>query len=186
MSDRDEACLRPLRADDAGDVLAAFRSNPDMDRQGDVATVADAERYVSALVAPGSQHRSWAIAYRGRLVGLVDVSVDDENRSGWVSYWMHADFRGHGWMRRATATVVEWALSHWGLERLELGHRVNNPASGAIARAAGFVKEGTERAKFLIDGKRIDVDTYSRLPSDPAPAFEPLGTCEASPSSPTR
>ena len=78
-------------------------------------------------------------------------------------------------MARAAATVANRALrpgeeGGFGLERLELGHRVNNPASGAVARAAGFVHEGTERAKFLIDGERIDVLTYGRLRSDPFPA----------------
>ena len=58
--------------------------------------------------------------------------------------------------------------------RLELGHRVNNPESGAVAVAAGFVKEGTERAKFLVDGERIDVHTYSRLRTDPWPEHVPL------------
>ena len=77
-------------------------------------------------------------------------------------------------MSRAAATVANWALHERGLERLELGHRVNNPASGAVARSAGFVKEGTERGKFLIDGQRIDVDTYGRLRSDPAPTVTPL------------
>ena len=75
--------------------------------------------------------------------------------------------RGRGWTTRAAATVAEWALDHAGLERLELGHRVNNPASGAVARAAGFRKEGTQRGKFLIAGERVDVDTYGRLRTDP-------------------
>lgn len=57
---------------------------------------------------------------------------------------------------------------------LELGHRVNNPRSGAVARCAGFRKEGTERRKFLIDGERIDVDIYGRLRTDPFPSFEPI------------
>lgn len=67
--------------------------------------------------------------------------------------------RGRGVGSRAAATGAEWALATRGPERLELGHRVNNPASSAVARAAGFVKEGTEREKFLVDGQRIDVDT---------------------------
>ena len=108
------------------------------------------------------------------LVGLVCVSVDDENRSGWFWYWMTDAARGRGWTAAAAATIAKWALTTRGLERLELGHRVNNPASGAVARRAGFVKEGTEREKFLVDGQRIDVDTYGRLGSDPSPSFDPL------------
>jgi RimJ/RimL family protein N-acetyltransferase len=177
MSESVEVCLRPLRDGDAEGVLAAFEANADMARQGTVATLSDAERYVANLLAPGAPHRPWVIADRGRLVGLVCVSVDDENRSGWFWYWMTDAARGRGWMSRAAATVADRALTQWGLDRLELGHRVNNPASGAIARAAGFVKEGTERAKFLVQGQRIDVDTYGRLRSDPQPQFQPIEMC---------
>ncbi len=63
-------------------------------------------------------------------------------------------------------------MSQGGLERLELGHRVNNPASAAVAEAAGFVREGVERGKFLIAGARVDVTTYGRLVTDPMPATE--------------
>ncbi|WP_454301256.1 GNAT family N-acetyltransferase [Salana multivorans] len=168
------AVLRPLRANDVDDVLAAFRSNPDMARQGRVTTAAEATAYVDRLTDPAGAHRPWAIDLDGRLVGLVCVSIDAENRNGWFWYWLADRARGRGWMKRAAATVAEWALTTGGLDRLELGHRVNNPASGAVARAAGFVKEGTERQKFLVDGERIDVDTYSRLRTDPVPGTEPL------------
>ena len=89
-------------------------------------------------------------------------------------YWMTDRARGRGVMSRAAATVAEWALSERGLDRLELGHCVNNLASGVVARRAGFVKEGTQREKFLVDGERRDVDTYGRLKTDPRPAFHAL------------
>ncbi|MGO1317885.1 MAG: GNAT family N-acetyltransferase [Cellulomonadaceae bacterium] len=174
MPEKDGVHLRTLRPQDAPDVLAAFASSTDMARQGSVTTLGEAERYVASLLAPGSSHRPWAIDDDGRLVGLVCVSVDEENRTGWFWDWMNAAARGRGWASRAAATIADQALTQWGLERLELGHRVNNPASGAVAHAAGFIKEGTERAKFLVDGRRIDVDTYGRLRSDPAPRVAPL------------
>lgn len=170
----EEAHLRRLQSTDASTVQAAFASNPDMQRQGDVQSLDDAQEYVSRLIAPDSTHEAWGIAVDAGLVGLVSVTVDDSNRNGWFWYWMTDAARGRGWMSRAAATVANWALHERGLERLELGHRVNNPASGAVARSAGFVKEGTERGKFLIDGQRIDVDTYGRLRSDPAPTVTPL------------
>ena len=42
-------------------------------------------------------------------------------------------------------------LGEGRLHRLELGYRANNPGSAAVARAAGFVREGLEREKFLVD-----------------------------------
>ncbi|WP_425836613.1 GNAT family N-acetyltransferase [Microbacterium sp. PA5] len=163
--------LRRLRPTDACAVFDAFESNADMVRQGEVSTVVEAEHYVARLIAADSPHEAWAVAAGDTLVGLVCVTVDEANRNGWFWYWMSDAARGRGWMSRAAATVAEWALAVRGLQRLELGHRVNNPASGAIARHAGFVKEGTERAKFLLDGQRVDVDTYGRLASDPPPRF---------------
>lgn len=145
-----------------------------MVRQGDVRTLIDAKRYVARLIDPDSPHEPWVIAEDDDLRGLICVSVDEGNRSGWFWYWMTDSARGRGWTSRAAATVARWALSNRGLERLELGHRVNNPASGKVAARAGFVKEGIERGKFLIEGERIDVDTYGRLRSDPEPTFTPL------------
>lgn len=78
------------------------------------------------------------------------------------------------WLLEEDRALSPSAAGGWGLDRLELGHRMNNPASGAVARAAGFVQEGTERGKFLIDGERVDVLTYGRLRSDPGPAVPGL------------
>ena len=168
------AHLRPLSVNDAPEVYSAFQSNADMMRQGSIQSLEDARDYVANLIHPESHHRPWAIANGSLLIGLVCVSIDEQNKNGWFWYWMTEGARGQGIMSRAAATIANVALDEWGLDRLELGHRVNNPASGYVARAAGFIKEGTERAKFLVDGERIDVDTYGRLKSDPIPRIEQL------------
>lgn len=163
--------LRAVRPTDAPAVADAFASADDMSRQGPVADEASAGTYLEWLSEPG--RRGYAVTRDDLLVGLIGVTVDEANRSGWVFYWLHAAHRGRGLMQRAVATVCDQLLDE-GLERLELGHRVNNPASGAVARAAGFVQEGRERGKFLVDGERVDVLTYGRLASDPWPTIEHL------------
>lgn len=166
--------LRPVGEEDAPAVLAAFTSAPDMARQGDVTDLDTAQAHVEWLRT--GPRRAFAIEVDDRLVGVVALVVDRTNRNGWVFYWLHAEHRGRGVTARAAATVCDWALraDGGGLERLELGHRLNNPASGGVARAAGFVLEGRERGKFLVDGERVDVLTYGRLRSDPWPEVEPL------------
>ncbi|WP_235994945.1 GNAT family N-acetyltransferase [Nonomuraea montanisoli] len=53
-----------------------------------------------------------------------------------------------------------------GLFRLELGHRVDNPASCRVAAKAGFLAEGIERGKLVYDGVRHDVERHARLATD--------------------
>lgn len=116
--------------------------------------ITEAEASVTRRIDPGSPHEAWAIVNGDKLVGHVGITVDDANRSGWFWYWMADAARGSGWSARAAPTVAEWALTVRGLEPLELGHRVNNPASGTIAGRAGFIEEGTERATDVVRAVR--------------------------------
>ncbi len=161
--------LRRLHPDDAPAVLAAFRSAPDMSRQGEVTDLDGARGYVPRLIDGANVAFAVTTGKDASLVGLVGMTVDSTERSAWFFYWLHANFRDRGMMAKSAAQAADWALSLGGLERLELGHRANNPSSGAVARAAGFVLEGRQRGKFLIDGERVDVLTYGRLRSDPWP-----------------
>ncbi|TWP32746.1 GNAT family N-acetyltransferase [Leekyejoonella antrihumi] len=164
--------LRSFEAADAAAVLDAF-ADPEMARQGDVADLEQAAAWICAMTEGGLDRHVFAIDLDGTAVGAVGVTaIDRENRVGWFWYWLHRAHRGCGTASRAAATVSNWALSVGGLERLELGHRVNNPASGVVAEAAGFVREGVERGKFLIAGVRVDVLTYGRLITDPVPLTE--------------
>ncbi|RJN32168.1 GNAT family N-acetyltransferase [Nesterenkonia natronophila] len=167
--------IRRLRIDDAADVLAGFRADsPEMALQGEVTDLKSARTYIEFLTDAEEGNHGFALEIEHGCMGVVGINAATQHRLGWFFYWAHPQVRNRGLCSAAAATVANWALtSHeragGGFERLELGHRANNPASGAVARAAGFVREGTERRKLLINGERIDVHTYGRLPSDPPP-----------------
>lgn len=168
--------LRPLRADDTdvSAVLAAFTADPEgMSRQGPVRDAETARTYVEHLTGNAALEATAVCDAQG-LAGLVTVQRDGANLSGWVAYWMHPRLRGAGATGRAVATVADRALTDGGLGRLELGHRANNPASGGVARRAGFTQEGTQRGYFLIDGVRHDVHLWGRLAEDPPSGVDPL------------
>lgn len=162
--------VRRLEPRDSDGVLAAFLSSPDMGRQGLVRTASESDSYVARLLDPENHQVAWAVVDESdSLIGLIALTIDTANANGWFWYWMNARFRGLGLTSRAAATVANWALSDGGVHRLELGHRANNPASRGVALAAGFIQEGVEREKFLVEGARLDVLTYSRLRTDPVP-----------------
>lgn len=162
---------RGLDVRDAAAVLEAFRSAPDMARQGAVENMETAQAYVQArtdhtqgvtLVAVDAQDRARALAAASY--------YSPENRCAWVYYWAHAGARGQGVTSALVRVLSNWMIDECAVERLELGYRVNNPASGAVAAKAGFIVEGVERGKFLIDGQRIDAAIAARLHTDPRPA----------------
>ncbi|GAB3586728.1 hypothetical protein GCM10027445_65880 [Amycolatopsis endophytica] len=156
---------------DAPVVLAAARE-PLMARQfaTSVDTLDDAEAWVAARRDDHAAGRAFAFAVldeAGSAVGNVAVSnVERRHQTGWVSYWLLERGRGQGLAAGACRVLARWAFEEQQLFRLELGHRVDNPASCRVAVSAGFAVEGLERAKLQYGGTRFDVERHARLATD--------------------
>ena len=170
----EEFSVRQLSALDAGSVYEAFISHPDMRRQGDADTPAKAQAYVDALLNGEQSQFPLSITANDRLIGLVCGTLDHSNANAWIWYWMHKEYRGRSLTTRAVATLANYLFDDLDFYRLELGLRANNPGSRSVAENNGFLREGTEQGKFLVDGERIDVYTYARLRTDPPGAVAPL------------
>ncbi|MFC4334245.1 GNAT family N-acetyltransferase [Salininema proteolyticum] len=108
----------------------------------------------------------------GRALANIACAPIDEHDCGWVSYWTVPWARGKGVASRALSFLVPWWHDEAGVARLELGHRANNPASGAVALRAGFREEGVQRGKLRYDGVRYDTVVYGRLSEDPRPGTD--------------
>jgi len=169
--------LRPWVRADAPALRDAFLTTPDLMTQlggADLSTVVAAEAHIAGPLAADDAHRAWAIVDGGVAVGSVGVSaIDRRHDTAWLHYWLAGSGRGRGLATRALAGAASWAFAE-GLFRLELGHRVNNPASCRVATRAGFAAEGIERAKLRYGDERFDVETHARLATDPPPAVAPL------------
>ena len=152
--------------------MDALSADPGLARQLPAMSNQDEAR---AWIATLTGQWVFALVVDGLARGQVAVTgVDERHGTAWFSYWAHPLIRGRGLTSRAAATVADWAIRDARVRRLELGHRVNNPASGRVAERAGFVPEGIERAKLLYAGEAFDVRTMSRLASDPWPRYEPV------------
>ncbi|ROS31067.1 GNAT family N-acetyltransferase [Cellulomonas sp. PhB150] len=166
-----ELLLRPWRPDDAADLAAAASTTPDLAVQVGGADLLEPEasrRHLVAVDALRPTNLAFAITVDGHAVGNVGLSgIEHTHDTAWVSYWLATSARGQGLAGRAVATVARLAFAELGLFRLELGHRVNNPASCRVALAAGFPAEGLERAKLRYGRDRFDVETHARLATDP-------------------
>lgn len=185
--------LRYWQVSDAADLLTLYQQVEDLGRQLPVLlSLEDARGHIENSLLPAERRNVFALESEGKLAGLVAVTViaeDDEGKPdrGWVYYWAAPVIRGTGAMKESVRAVCDWALGESpqesevqlreglldcsiltkekspGLRRLELGYRTNNPASGAVAAAAGFMVEGVEREKFFYDGQAYDAVIAARL-----------------------
>ncbi len=166
--------LRPWREDDADAVYAA-QQDPDIRMWAGGRGVDTREDAVALLRRlTGSEDRaSWAVvdAATGALLGSVSVhSVDEYQAGAQVGYWTAPEARGRGVAAAAVDAACRWVFGALPVERVELCHAVENPASGRVAEKAGFTYEGHLRRSYRYgDGVKRDELIWSRLSDDAAP-----------------
>ncbi|MYW03018.1 GNAT family N-acetyltransferase [Streptomyces sp. SID3343] len=166
-----EFALRPWEAGDAEVVVGAFAA-PEMSRQAsrEILSAADAHLWLSDRERDrqAGTGYSWAVVGRNAAVlGCVAVTaVDRRHDTGWVSYWTVEAARGRGVAAAGVRAAARWAFAELKLYRLELGHRLDNPASCRVAERAGFVVEGVQRGKLRYGDVRHDVELHARLATD--------------------
>ncbi|MGW6916369.1 GNAT family N-acetyltransferase [Kitasatospora sp. NPDC054939] len=163
--------LRPWRPEDAAALVEAYR-DPVLRHWTTSVVTNEAE----ALHWIRTQQQGWEAgdrlsfavleaapnAPRGPLVGNVVLKrADPGGPSAEVGYWTAAHARGKGVAPRALEALTAWAFDRLGpdgaqrLERLELLHQVDNPASCRVAEKTGYAFDRVLSAlppEFPLDG----------------------------------
>ncbi len=103
-------------------------------------------------------------------VGLVVLPRRPQEGVLGLGYWVVPAARGHGVAARAVALATRWALDGARADRVEAWVEPENEPSRRTLLRNGFVHEGRLRSFMAFAGVRTDLDVYSRLPGDPAPA----------------
>jgi RimJ/RimL family protein N-acetyltransferase len=118
--------------------------------------------------AAGGPRRAFAIRTLPdqALAGGCELRIEGDGRAA-LSYWIFPAFRGRGLASRAVRLVTAWAFAQLEVARVELLIEPDNHASLAVARAAGFTREGLLRGHTSVGDCRTDMVSWSRLPSDP-------------------
>ena len=102
-----------------------------------------------------------------QLAGVIVLGwIQAAHRSASVSYWLGEEFTGRGLATSALVLISRFAFETLGLNRLEISASVQNPASIAVARRAGFAEEGACREYEYINGHFEDHLRLSLLAKD--------------------
>ena len=124
-------------------------------------TETDAEWWFSFLERmPEPTH--WAIEVAGHAVGGIGIILGEGiyAKSARFGYWLGEDYWGCGIMTEAVKVVAPYAMSHFGIVRLDSPVFAWNAASMRVLEKCGFVKEGVSFASAFKDGEVIDQILY--------------------------
>ncbi|MFD7961866.1 GNAT family N-acetyltransferase [Streptomyces zaomyceticus] len=160
--------VRPWHVDDVAELVEVYR-DPDLRRRVRVPM----EHEADGLAWVEAQQKGWATGARfclavvedsfgsepQRLAGSVVLKEVASGKPGAeVGYWTAAASRGRGVAPRALEALTGWAFDAFeadGLERIELLHQVDNPASCRVAEKCGYAFDRLLPAmppEFPLDG----------------------------------
>jgi precorrin-6A synthase (deacetylating) len=162
--------LRPMTADDWA-VLHADATNEESERWSLFSEpMSQAQARATAAAAP----REWRVGPRaafvmvdvetGQPAGTIKVSRQGPPGVALIGYGVLPEWRGRAYTGRALELLAEWVFSETSINRLELGHKVDNVASGKAAMKAGWAREGQLARRLRnADGTYSDEFYYGRV-----------------------
>ena len=166
--------LEPLAEALAPELGWVLDGDPDTDRFTRIPAKPDAAFLTTWL---GRYERAWDTessagfavrdASSGEAIGFAGfVQLDLDQQEGEIGYVVASAARGRGAAGRAVALLTRWGFDGLGLQRIELRIDPANEPSARIARRLGYRHEGTLRNTYFKEGRRGDVDIWSRLADD--------------------
>lgn len=165
--------LRKLTMRDAQDIFAYSR-DPQVAKYvlWDAQTsLADARAYLRYMLRKYrmGEPASWGIEWKAsrQIIGTIGFMwIQRENAAAEVGYSLHRAYWNQGIMTEALQELIQYGFGTMNLNRIEAQHETQNPASGAVMRKCGMMKEGTLRQRLMNKGRFVDVDLYAILRRD--------------------
>ena len=103
----------------------------------------------------------------GEFLGLaLSPKIEREARTAELGYIVVPEARGRGVATEALRQLTDWGFDELAMIRLELVIAVHNEPSKAVARRCGYEREGVLRSVHLKQGRREDVEIWSRIAGD--------------------
>jgi ribosomal-protein-alanine N-acetyltransferase len=166
----DLVILRPLCAADATPAYLSWLNDEEVLRfRGPKAfpsTMESLQRYIAGIPDRGDLVLAVCTKADGRHVGNIALnSINWLHRSAELSIMIGArDTWGKGYGKQAMALVTRHAFRNMGLNRIWA--ESPNPAFNGAVRSLGWVREGTKRQAFLLDGAYVDHECWSLLAAE--------------------
>lgn len=158
--------LRELRVEDARAFVDAARASRRL-HGGWVQAPATIEEFLTRMEKRNAAASSASmLAIRpddDAIVGAFNLSeiIRGVLQQAFLGYYAFAPHEGHGYMREGMKLVLAHAFDGLKLHRIEANIQPGNERSIALARAAGFVREGYSERYLKIAGRWRDHERWA-------------------------
>ncbi|MBV8858769.1 MAG: GNAT family N-acetyltransferase [Acidobacteria bacterium] len=162
--------LRAPAARDREEFIALNRASRRLHR-GLVSPPVEPVQFEEYLKRCGREDRANFFVCRaedGRIVGVMNLSqiARGNLQSAYLGYYVGEPYAGRGYMTQAMRLLLRHAFESLKLHRVEANIQPGNVASIALARRAGFVKEGFSRRYLKLGGRWRDHERWAILAED--------------------
>jgi ribosomal-protein-alanine N-acetyltransferase len=162
--------LRPPTARDRDEFIALMRASRSFHRPWATAPTDD-ERFAAYLA--DSRRADFEAMFVCRqadlaIVGFFNLSqiVRRSLQSAYLGYAAGQPYAGQGYMREGIQLVLRYGFGELKLHRIEANIQPGNHASIALARGAGFRREGFSPRYLKIAGRWRDHERWAMLADD--------------------
>lgn len=162
--------LRAPRASDRDEFVSLMRASRSFHRPWATAPT-DEERFAAYLADSRREDFEAMLVCRTEdlaILGFFNLSqiVRRTMQSAYLGYAIGKPYAGHGYMRAGIELVLRHAFFDLRLHRIEANIQPENHASIALARGAGFSREGFSPRYLKIGGRWRDHERWAILADD--------------------
>ena len=103
----------------------------------------------------------WAIVYDQKMVGAIDLRLNEAHRQAEIGYVLNKRYWGQGIMPEAAQAILAVGFDQLQLVRIFSEHDTRNPKSGRVMTKIGMQQEGVALKSQIIKGEIVDMVHYA-------------------------
>lgn len=103
----------------------------------------------------------WAIVYDQKMVGTIDLRLNEAHRQAEISYVLNKRYWGQGIMPELAQAILAVGFDQLQLVRIFSEHDTRNPKSGRVMTKIGMQQKGVALKSQIIKGEILDMVHYA-------------------------
>ena len=120
--------------------------------------------YISHCISDYELYKGimYSVSSDGDIIGTIGLnSIDYENRSCGVGYWVSEEFAGKGIATRCCSRLIDHCFNDLNLHRFVLEAAIENIASCRVAEKLGLRLEGVIKDREWLYDRFLDANLYA-------------------------